>query len=178
MADYGREEQLAKVARYFNGTRDAGPVGCQDGPSQPPAAADRHPLDPDNYYGLAYLYARSAPDVWPAPVTQAPFPTGATAAAGAFGREPGYDRSEAHSPQSASVGAWEGLRDPGPVPHSNPSSDVGSSLEMGWDGVGSIIVGVLGSLGVMTMLGFLKRHKLAATLWGLALIAWVLPVPH
>lgn len=171
MADNGRQERLAEIAGHFDGSRAAGPTGYQDGlrPAAPP------PLSAENVYGLAYLYARSAPDVWPTPIT-APH---ATATAGpAFGREPAADRAEAYRPESAAMGAWEGFRDPGAVPHPHAAADVGTDVEVGWDSVGTVVVGLLGTLGVMTMFAFLKRHKVAATLWGLALIAWVLPSPY
>lgn len=168
-SDYGRQGRLAEVARYFNDARALGAAGRQDGSPQPSVAASdpSHPLDPENYYGLAYLYARQKPEVWPTPVqTEAP--------GAAFRRDFAYGGTEARRPEGAPMGSSEALWSSVAVRDSHATSAMGFGLEVAWEW----LVGLCGSLGVITMAAvFIKRHKLALTLWSLALVAWLIPGP-
>lgn len=171
MADDARSE-LARAARKFSYV-GASPAGREIRlPDSNPAAPG--PFERESIYGLADLYARARPDVWPTPLTAAPSP--ATQAPGwAFGREPDYDRRQTFGPEGAALGGWPPVQPAAAVPSPDPNSGLGSDTEVVWH----TLAGAAGGTIVMAAaLAFMKKHKLATALWSLALIAWMLPAPY
>lgn len=167
-SDYARQGRLDEVSRSFNDARNLGSAGRQDRSPQPFAATPdpSHSLDPENYYGLAYLYAKQQPEVWPAPQAEAP--------GAAFRRDFAHDGYSPPGPKGTPVGSSEDLWDTVTVRDTHAHSALGFGLEVAWEW----LVGLCGSLGVITMAAvFIKRHKVSLTLWCLALFVWLAPGP-
>ena len=167
-SDYARQGRLGEVAGQFNNARDLGSARRQDRSPQPSFAAPdpSHALDAENYYGLAYLYAQQQPEVWPAPAQ-------AEAPGAAFRRDFAHDGVETRGAQGHPVGSGEDLWATAPV--SNPHAH--SALGFGSEVVGDWLVSSAAAFGVGAIMVFLKKHKLALTLWSLALVAWLVPGP-
>lgn len=167
-SDYARQGRLDEVSRSFNDARNLGSAGRQDRSPQSFAATPNpsHSLDPENYYGLAYLYAKQQPEVWPAPQAEAP--------GAAFRRDFAHDGAETRSPQGHSVGSSEDLWATVAVRDTHAHSALGFGSEV----VGDWLAGSAAAFGVGTVMVFLKKHRLSLTLWSLALFAvWLVPGP-